>query len=432
MSVKKSKKTTRKRKPKVTLNKTGVIALSSILIGLCIVSLIVATITRTPRVNNIEKSVQAVQAEEQTDEKRNLTEKNKQPGLSQAKESIKTESIKPIDSKTSNTTQNATKTEKNQENKASQEVKKSAEVVSSQNKVVETSKTEKTQASKATVDKSAEKTGEKKATETKGSSGTASTVKKTETASISNKNIDNNTIQEAKNKKNPYNIPKATKGATLVFVIDDAGLNVENVKKYVSLPFPISIAVLPRLSHSKECAQAVRNAGKEVLLHQPMQASNLSINPGPGAITPDMSSYEIASTLKQNIAEIGPVKGINNHEGSLITENAIKMGFILDIATEEGIYFLDSRTTSQSQAKQAALERDIKIYERNAPFLDNAISKEEMLSEIYKGLAIANKNGTAIIIGHVDKSVKILPDLLKDMYPYLVEAGYRFAVPSAL
>lgn len=237
-------------------------------------------------------------------------------------------------------------------------------------------------------------------------------------------------IQEARPK---FNIPPANSAAKLAFVIDDGGMSVANVKKYTALPFPITVAVLPGLPHTAECAALVRRDGKELMLHQPMQAKNLGINPGPGAITPDMDSWAIQQVIEKNLGELGPgVKGFNNHEGSLITEDKLKMTFIIDLAMQKGLYFLDSRTTSQTQARQAALELDTHIIERNAPFLDNAVNREEMLAEIYKGLEVANRAGFAVIIGHVDKSAAILPRLLEDMYPELVAKGYVFTTPSRL
>ncbi len=230
----------------------------------------------------------------------------------------------------------------------------------------------------------------------------------------------------------PYAIPPAKNNATLIFVIDDAGYNVANVKAYASLPFPITIAVLPKLAHSKDAAYVVRANKKELILHQPMQSTNLKLNPGPGAITPDMTSAEIAALVKENLDEIGPeVKGLNNHEGSLITEDLSRIGTILDVAKERKIYFLDSRTTVQTKAPQAASSRSMSIKERDV-FIDDIVSREEMLAQIYRGLDIANKNGKVIMIGHVDKSVKILPDLLRDMYPYLIAKGYKFALPSQM
>lgn len=237
--------------------------------------------------------------------------------------------------------------------------------------------------------------------------------------------------------QSPFAIPPARNGATIVLVLDDAGLHPENVRRYTALPFPLAIAVLPRLSHSRECAQAVRAGYKELMLHQPMQAhaypSGKVPNPGAGAVLPDMTTAQIAVTVKENLDELGPgVKGINNHEGSLVTEDVIKMGAVLEVAAERGVFFLDSRTTSNSAVPQAALERDLPYIARYAPFLDNKIDRTAMLNELYKGLEVANKNGYAVMIGHVDKSVNVLPQLLTDIYPYLVQAGYKFATPSQL
>ena len=230
----------------------------------------------------------------------------------------------------------------------------------------------------------------------------------------------------------PYDIPQAEKGSTLVFIIDDAGHNTETLKKYTDLPFPLTIAVLPGVAETEECAQMIVKANKELMLHQPMQAENLSVNPGPCAITQYMSLGEIKSTINKNLAQLGPkVKGMNNHEGSLITEDEVRIGAVLEAATDHGIYFIDSRTTAQTKAEEAAAIRGIKIRHRDI-FIDNIIDKNEMAKQIYHGLALANKHGTAIMIGHVDKSAEVLPDLLQDMYPYLKEKGYTLKVPSRL
>lgn len=258
--------------------------------------------------------------------------------------------------------------------------------------------------------------------------------KKTTVPSEQKKNLPQ--VQKHKTKeshKSPFLVPPAQNNATLVFIIDDAGLNVEYTKKYATLPFPITIAVLPKLVHSKDCAYVVRSNGKELILHQPMQSINHNLDPGPGKISVDMSFAEISSIVNENLAEIGPgVKGLNNHEGSEVTEDVLRIGAVLDVCQQNGIYFLDSRTTANTQAPQAALERDMKIYEKSGPYIDNVVSRQAMLAEIYKSLEVANKKGCAIVIGHVDKSVNILPELLLEMYPYIKAAGYRFATPSTL
>lgn len=233
-------------------------------------------------------------------------------------------------------------------------------------------------------------------------------------------------------KPNPYSIPKASAGAAIAFIIDDAGHSEEKLKRYTSLAMPLTIAVLPGLEETEQCASRVVKDGKELILHQPMQAENLSVNPGPGAITPGMSLGEIKSVVRKNLAQLGTgVKGLNNHEGSLITEDEVRIGAVIDAAIEYGVYFLDSRTTAQTKAESAAAIRGIKINHRDI-FIDNIIDKKDMAEQICKGLAIANKNGKAIMIGHVDKSVDVLPDLLLEIYPYLIEKGYKVTVPSQL
>ncbi len=230
--------------------------------------------------------------------------------------------------------------------------------------------------------------------------------------------------------KSSFGIPKAKNGATLMFVIDDAGYSVPNVKEYTSVPFPITIAVMPRLPHSRDCAYVVRQSGKELILHQPMQAMNLKINPGAGAVLPSMEMGEIYQVVSENLKELGyGVKGINNHEGSLITSDGMRIGSVLDVVFDNRLYYLDSRTTAESKVMQAALERDMSIHQRDV-FIDDVVSRDEMLKQIFRGIDIANKNGKAIMIGHVDKSVKILPLLFKELYPEFRNQGYRLATPG--
>ena len=228
--------------------------------------------------------------------------------------------------------------------------------------------------------------------------------------------------------KAKYNFPAAKNGAQLIFVFDDGGQNLSHLKSFLNLPFPITVAVLPQIAHSKETANQVRASGNEVILHQPMQSVNASVNPGPGAIKPDMTEDQIKSLLFQNINEIGPVAGINNHEGSGITADAEKMAVVLQFCSQEGVFFLDSRTNVETKVPYVARELGYSWYERNI-FLDNEKTKENALKELKKGLDLANKNGSVIMIGHI-WSADFLPAFLQDIYPELKEKDYTFSTVS--
>lgn len=230
-------------------------------------------------------------------------------------------------------------------------------------------------------------------------------------------------------KKNEFSsLPAAKNNAVLVFLFDDAGQNLNQLEKFLALPFPFTVAVLPRLVHSKEAAERIRKSGNELMLHQPMQAINLRVNPGEGAITPNMDEDEIRSVLFTNIYEIGPISGVNNHEGSLITSDAQKMSYVMKFLSEEGLYFLDSRTSADTKVPYVAKEMGYSYYQRNV-FLDNSGKREDMIMEIKKGLEYANKTGCAIMIGHIWSS-EVLPSLLIELYPVLLEKGYKFSKVS--
>lgn len=228
-----------------------------------------------------------------------------------------------------------------------------------------------------------------------------------------------------------YTIPPARSGATLTFVFDDGGQNLSDLQHYLNLPFPVDVAVLPQLQHSVESAHRVRSSGRhELLLHQPMQARNLSVNPGPGAISPSMTTTDIDAVVRKNLAEIGPVSGLNNHEGSLITESKVKVGKVIEICQQQGIFFLDSRTSANTAAPQAALELGAKIWERDV-FLDNTQNRADILEQIQRGLEVANKKGYAIYIGHV-WSGSNLAQILQELYPVLKSQGYIFSTVGGL
>lgn len=405
MSVKKrrrpaqKRRPARKRKPKVSLDSTRVTVLAAVIVALCVLFLSLSFVfSRAASSSAAEKNIS-----------------QKEPAAVAVEPAKKLPPAKSAKKKT----------ESSAEKNAS-----SSKKTESSDKTVSTKKTADSAQKKPAAENTASSAAQNAVAKTSVSEKTAAKPSVKEQPHLAFAVVPQKPVEELPDRK--FNIPKAAPGAKIAFVIDDAGQSVSNLKKYTSLPFDISVAVLPGLSHTKDCAYVVRAAKKELLLHQPMQAENLNLDPGPCAIKPGMSTFEIAQIVKTNLDELGPgVKGMNNHEGSLITGNVIKIGAVLDVAAERGIYFLDSRTTAASMARQAALERDMNIKERDV-FIDDIVNRDKMLEQIYRGIGIANKKGKVIMIGHVDKSAGILPQLLSELYPYLKKNGYTVTVPSRL
>lgn len=414
MSVKKSRRPAqkrrpaRKRKPKVSLDSTRVTVLAAVIVALCVLFLSLSFVfSRAASSSAAAKNIS-----------------QKEPA------SVAVEPAKKLPPAKKKTESSAKKTESSDKTDSAKKGTSSSKKTESSDKTVSAKKSTDSAQKKPAAENTASSAAQNAAEKTSVSEKTAAKPSVKDQPHLASAVVPQKPVEELPDRK--FNIPKAAPGAKIAFVIDDAGQSVSNLKKYTSLSFDISVAVLPGLSHTKDCAYVVRAAKKELLLHQPMQAENLNLDPGPCAIKPGMSTFEIAQIVKTNLDELGPgVKGMNNHEGSLITGNVIKIGAVLDVAAERGIYFLDSRTTAASMARQAALERDMNIKERDV-FIDDIVNRDKMLEQIYRGIGIANKKGKVIMIGHVDKSAGILPQLLSELYPYLKKNGYTVTVPSRL
>lgn len=221
--------------------------------------------------------------------------------------------------------------------------------------------------------------------------------------------------------------PRRRKGR-VAFVIDDAGNNLRELGPFLDLPFPLTVAVLPGLPHSAEAARRIRAAGKEVILHQSMEAVG-GQNPGPGAIYLGMGPDEVRRVLAANLSEVGPVVGMNNHQGSKITADRATMEVVLAFCRDNGIYFLDSRTTADSAARDAAAKLGMGIRERDV-FVDNIQERAAMIRFVQEGLQKAEKKGAAVMIGHAWSSE--LADTLSQLYPELVEQGFSLSTISQI
>jgi len=214
----------------------------------------------------------------------------------------------------------------------------------------------------------------------------------------------------------------------LVFIIDDAGHNIWQLEPFLALPFPISVAVLPRLPHTRTAATMTLTAGKELILHQPMEAIG-GLDPGSGAVYLAMPDDEIRLTIRENLAQLPGVVGINNHMGSKATTDERIMAIVLDEARRTGVYFVDSLTIAESVVHSMASLMNLRTWERTV-FLDNTPDRTSIMKYVSEGTKIAEKRGYAIMIGHVWSAE--LAQTLSDLYPQLVEQGFSLSTISRI
>lgn len=194
--------------------------------------------------------------------------------------------------------------------------------------------------------------------------------------------------------------PIAPQLARVAIVIDDFGLDMEVVSKFLSIPLPLTFAVLPHQKYSQEIAHLVHSHHREVLLHLPMQPRGYPLkNPGKGALLTSMSDDAMKSTL-QSALDISPhFTGVNNHMGSRFTEDRQCMKTLLTQLRLKGLYFLDSSTSPRSVGFSLAQELQVPTTKRNV-FLDHTPYEESVRSQLELLIRKAKVEGSAVAIGH--------------------------------
>ena len=186
--------------------------------------------------------------------------------------------------------------------------------------------------------------------------------------------------------------------AKLAIIIDDIGYNLPLGQRTIQLPGPFTLAVLPFTPHGRELAELAHQRGKELMLHAPM--SNHHDYPlGPGGLVSGMERADFLNILRQNLANIPYIKGVNNHMGSLLTEQTEPMRWLMLELQTRDLYFVDSRTTAKTQALIEA-ERIRLPSRRRDVFLDDTRTRDHIKQQLLLALQKARQQGSAIAIGH--------------------------------
>lgn len=209
----------------------------------------------------------------------------------------------------------------------------------------------------------------------------------------------------------------------MAIIIDDAGYNLGELQAFLDLPMPLTIAVLPDLPHSTEAARRVVAAGKDLILHGPMEPDG-GQNPGPGVILAGMAPDRIREMLDQDFASVPGAIGMNNHMGSRATADPEVMRAVLGYLRDHGKLFVDSRTTAETAGPRVAQEMKIPILQRNV-FLDDDTREEQISSWFDKAVEEARTRGSVIAIGHVQN--RGVADILRAAERTLASQGVRFA-----
>lgn len=215
----------------------------------------------------------------------------------------------------------------------------------------------------------------------------------------------------------------------IAFIIDDIGYDLSSLDELLKINAPITFSILPHTPCAIAAAEQLHRAGKEILLHLPMEPYDYPAkDPGIGALFLWMNEKEIKNQIKKDIEAVPYISGANNHMGSRFMENEYKLGIVLNQLNEEGLFFVDSLTTKHSKGKKLAKEIGLRFASRDI-FVDNNQDFTTVLQNFINPLKKRNRWQTLIIICH---PYPCTISALKDAVPKIKAEGINIVPVSVL
>ena len=160
--------------------------------------------------------------------------------------------------------------------------------------------------------------------------------------------------------------PINASGVSIAIIIDDIGYNYgHEIQALIASPYAITLAILPEVEYGPRIAQDAVAQGKEVIMHLPMEKA-LDM---PGTIYTWMGEQQIRDLLAADINDVPGAVGINNHMGVAGTADPATMRAVMSFVRERGLFFVDSKVTSNSVVSQMATEQGLPALVRDV-FLD--------------------------------------------------------------
>lgn len=216
----------------------------------------------------------------------------------------------------------------------------------------------------------------------------------------------------------------------IAIVIDDFGYQDQAlIRAFCDLPQPITFSIFPGERHTAWTARRATEKNHGVMVHLPMEPVGYpEHNPGPDAIFVDDAPEKIAALTQNALAAVPHARGMNNHMGSRVTQNAAAMKAVLQIVKQRDFFFVDSRTSPRSVAYAIAREMGIRSG-RGALFLDLAADEGAIAKQLYALAARARQEGAAIGIGHAKRETL---RALQRVLPALEEQGFAFVLAEEI
>jgi polysaccharide deacetylase 2 family uncharacterized protein YibQ len=190
----------------------------------------------------------------------------------------------------------------------------------------------------------------------------------------------------------------------VALIIDDFGYSYNQVaRSFIFLNAPVTLSIIPGLSESVRIAQEAEKIGKEYLIHMPMEPQQESYKMDDYILLTQYDGETIRSRIRKAFSLLPTAVGMNNHQGSKFTSQRVPMEIALDEIKKHDKLFIDSHTSSTSQAFQIAKRMGVATA-LNDLFIDAVDESGFIEHQLRRLLELSIEKGQAVAIGHVHEN----------------------------
>ncbi|WP_456388649.1 divergent polysaccharide deacetylase family protein [Desulfolithobacter sp.] len=189
----------------------------------------------------------------------------------------------------------------------------------------------------------------------------------------------------------------------IAIIIDDMGYHEKIGNRLIGLDMNLTFSFLPHAPFTLRQEELAYQAGRDILVHLPMEARDPAWDPGPGTLRVTDTPEKLRSTTMDNLLAVPHAIGANNHMGSKFTEDNAAMHQVLSILARQGFFFIDSYTTAKSTGMDEAQKLGLPTGRRHV-FLDNRHNEKDVCRQLKLLVEKARRDGWAIGIGHPNQA----------------------------
>ncbi len=221
----------------------------------------------------------------------------------------------------------------------------------------------------------------------------------------------------------------AVNAPRICLIIDDGGYQKGGALDLLyGFKIPVTVSIIPDVEFSKSLAEEFPSHGVEVMCHMPMEGHEQGMVGGNYKVLlkKGMDSAVAEKDVEEALDGLPNCRGLNNHMGSVATEDPDLMTGVCQAVKAHGLFVIDSRTSPKSVMEKIGREEGLPTAHRNV-FLDNLDTPGSILAQLDKTADYAQKHGLAVAIGHF-KLVTL--QTLEVAIPKLKDEGFQFVYAS--